>query len=158
MRQNRSRLHRLHESHSLAAEERGFSNCTGGKEELELRMRNTLHLTETSRATTKSNKLVDSASLGRPPVVPLKCAAPVSPSSVCCLGPRAGYAWLPESVLKPMKTIKSCRSTNSEALFSMRFGRHEIERALASLYRIQKSPNQIGQSRFPRKKRPMPWA
>lgn len=48
-------------------------------------MRNALHLPETSRATTKSNKLVDSASLGRPTVVPLKCAAPVSPSSVCLL-------------------------------------------------------------------------
>jgi len=45
-------------------------------------MRNALHLSETSRATTKSNKPVDSASLGRPPVVPMKCAAPVSPSSV----------------------------------------------------------------------------
>lgn len=48
-------------------------------------MRNVLHLSETSGATTKSNKLVDSASLGRPPVVPMKCAAPVSPSSVCPL-------------------------------------------------------------------------
>jgi hypothetical protein len=60
-----------------------------GEEELDLRMRNALHLLETSGATTKSNKLVDSASLGRPPVVPMKCAAPVSPSSVsrilaCC--------------------------------------------------------------------------
>ena len=45
-------------------------------------MRNVLHLPETSRATTKSNKLVDSASLGRQPVVPMKCAAPVSPASV----------------------------------------------------------------------------
>jgi excisionase family DNA binding protein len=44
-------------------------------------MRNALHPPETSRATTKSDKLVDSASLGRPPVVPMKCAAPVSPSS-----------------------------------------------------------------------------
>jgi excisionase family DNA binding protein len=67
---------------SPAAQKRGFSNCTGGKEELELRMRNALHPSETSRATTKSNKLVDSTSLGRPPVVPMKCAAPVSPSSV----------------------------------------------------------------------------
>ena len=68
---------------SPAAQERGFSNCTGGKEELELRMRNALHLPETSRATTKSNKLVDSTSLGRQPVVPTKCAPPVSPSPVC---------------------------------------------------------------------------
>lgn len=45
-------------------------------------MRDALHLSETSRATTKSNKLVDSAALGRTPVVPMKCAAPVSPSSV----------------------------------------------------------------------------
>jgi hypothetical protein len=36
--------------------------------------------------------------------------------------------------------------------------RNEIERALASLCRVQKSLNQIGQSRFPRQKRPMPWA
>jgi excisionase family DNA binding protein len=48
-------------------------------------MRNALHLPETSRATTKSNKLVDSAALGRQPVVPTKCAPPVSPSSVCLL-------------------------------------------------------------------------
>jgi len=67
---------------SPAAQKRGFSNCTGGKEELELRMRNALHLSETSRATTKSKKLVDSASLGRLPVVPMKCAVPVSPFSV----------------------------------------------------------------------------
>jgi hypothetical protein len=35
---------------------KGFSNCTGGKEELELRMRDALHLSETSTAATKSNK------------------------------------------------------------------------------------------------------
>jgi hypothetical protein len=56
-----------------------------GEEELELRMRNALHLPETSRATTKSNKLVDSAALGRQPVVPTKCAPPISPSSVSLL-------------------------------------------------------------------------
>jgi excisionase family DNA binding protein len=53
-----------------------------GEEELELRMRDALHLPETSRATTKSNKLVDSAALGRQQFVSMKCAAPVSPSSV----------------------------------------------------------------------------
>jgi excisionase family DNA binding protein len=45
-------------------------------------MRDALHLPETSRATTKSNKLVDSASLGKQQFVSMKCAAPVSPSSV----------------------------------------------------------------------------
>jgi hypothetical protein len=45
-------------------------------------MRNALHLSETSTATTKSNKTVDLASLGRQPVVPMKCLAPVSPYSV----------------------------------------------------------------------------
>jgi hypothetical protein len=53
-----------------------------GEGELELRMRDALHLSETSGATTKSNKLVDSTSLGRPPVIPMKCESPVSPSSV----------------------------------------------------------------------------
>jgi hypothetical protein len=48
-------------------------------------MRNALHLPETSIATTKSNKTVDSVSLGGLPVVPMKCAAPLSPSSVSSL-------------------------------------------------------------------------
>jgi hypothetical protein len=61
---------------------RGFSNCTSGKEELELRMRNALHLSETSATATKSNKTAESASLGRQLAVPMKCSAPVSPSSV----------------------------------------------------------------------------
>jgi hypothetical protein len=67
---------------SLAAQKRWFSYCTRGKEELELRMRNALHLSETSTTASKSNKVADLASLGRPPAVPMKCAAPVSPSSV----------------------------------------------------------------------------
>jgi excisionase family DNA binding protein len=45
-------------------------------------MRNVLHLPETSRATTKSNKLVDSTALGRRRCVPMKCESPVFPSSV----------------------------------------------------------------------------
>ena len=52
---------------------------------MKLRMRDAHHLPETSTATTKSNKTVDLASLGRRPVVPIKCAVPVSPSSVCPL-------------------------------------------------------------------------
>jgi len=65
-----------------AAQERGFSNCTSGKEELELRMRDALHLSVKSRTTTKNSKTVDSASLDRHKVVPMKCESPVSPSSV----------------------------------------------------------------------------
>lgn len=45
-------------------------------------MRNVLHLSETSTTATKSNKTAELASLGRPPVVPMKCATPVSPFSV----------------------------------------------------------------------------
>jgi excisionase family DNA binding protein len=45
-------------------------------------MRNALHLSETSATATKSNKTAELASLGRPPVVPMKCLAPVSPFPV----------------------------------------------------------------------------
>lgn len=45
-------------------------------------MRNALHLSETSTTATKSNKTAELASLGRQLAVPMKCSAPVSPSSV----------------------------------------------------------------------------
>lgn len=45
-------------------------------------MRNALHLPETSTTATKSTKTAELASLGRPPVVPMKCTAPVSPFPV----------------------------------------------------------------------------
>ena len=64
------------------AQKRGFSNFTSGKEELEFRMRNALYLSVTSRTTTKNSKTVDSASLDRQQVVPMKCESPVSPSPV----------------------------------------------------------------------------
>src|ERR1700719_3551461 len=66
----------------FTAQGRGFSNCTSGKEEWELRMRTVLRLPVTSTAATKSKKLADSALLGRQRVVPMKYEAPVSPPSV----------------------------------------------------------------------------
>ena len=45
-------------------------------------MRNALHLSETSTTVTKSKKTAELASLGRQLAVPMKCSAPVSPSSV----------------------------------------------------------------------------
>src|SRR5882724_6226393 len=64
------------------AQERGFSNCTSGKEELEVPMRDALRLSVTSTTATKSNKAADLASLGRRQFVPTKCESPASPSSV----------------------------------------------------------------------------
>jgi excisionase family DNA binding protein len=66
----------------FAAQERGFSNRTGGKEESMLCMRDTLHLLETTTTASKSKKLAGLASLSRPKFVPTKCGSPVSPSSV----------------------------------------------------------------------------
>jgi hypothetical protein len=83
-------VHRLHENRLLVAEYAECVRGTGkevlitqsGEGELELRMRDALHLPETSTTASKSKKAADLASLDRRRYVPMKCESPVSPSSV----------------------------------------------------------------------------
>ena len=56
-----------------------------GEGELALRMKDVLHLPETSTTASKSKKAADLALLGRQQRVPVKCESLVSPSSVNAL-------------------------------------------------------------------------